>query len=37
MAIVRQSARNLRDYSVDLLAGWYVVTRVTPTLIRIFR
>jgi hypothetical protein len=37
MAIVRQSPRKLRDYSVNLFAGWYAVTRFTPTLIRILR
>lgn len=37
MAIVKNSARRVRDYSINIFAGWYVVTRFTPTLIRILK
>lgn len=37
MALVTNSARRLRDYTIVLFAGWYPFTRFTPTLIRIFR
>ena len=37
MAIVKKSARKLRDFGLNLFAGWYAVTRFTPTIIRIFR
>lgn len=37
MAIIKNSARKLRDYSLTLSGGWYALTRFTPTLIRILR
>ncbi len=37
MAIVKNSARRVRDYSIRLFIGWYLVTRFTPTIIRILR
>jgi hypothetical protein len=37
MAIVKKSARKLRDFSLNLFAGWYAVTRFTPTIFRILR
>ncbi len=37
MAIVKNSARRVRDYSISLFSSWYLVTRFTPTIIRILR
>ena len=37
MGLVQESARKLRELGLNLLAGWYAVTRFTPTIIRIFR
>jgi len=37
MAIVKNSARKLRDCSLSLFGGWYAVTRLTSTIILIFR
>ncbi len=37
MATVKNSARRLREYAIDLFAEWYPLTRFTPTLIRILR
>ena len=37
MAIVKNSAKHLRNYGLNLFAGLYALTRFTPTLIRILR
>jgi hypothetical protein len=37
MAIVKNSARKLRDCGLNLFGGWYAVTRFTSTIILIFR
>ena len=37
MAIVKNSAQKLRNYSLNLFVGWYAVTRFTPAIIRMFR
>lgn len=37
MGLVQESARKLRDYGLNLFAGWYAVTRFTPAIIRICR
>ena len=37
MAMVKNSVRKLRDCSLNLLGGWYAVTRFTSTIILIFR
>ena len=37
MAIVKNSARKLRDCSLNLFGGWYAVTHFTSTIILIFR
>jgi len=37
MAIIKNSARKLRDCSLNLFGGWYAVSRFASTIILIFR